>query len=134
MAPVLLLDVAAVVLVARTRAGEGDLVLTAPVEQVEVDELRAVVGVDAADREGHHRSDVVEGGHDPFERLAGQAAVLGPARGDVGDRQCPGMLARGVAAVMADQVDLDETRYGVVPVGPRAHRDLTFEQCAGLGA
>ena len=35
---------------------------------------------------------------------------------------------------MADQVDLDESWYGVVPVGPRAHRDLAFEQGAGLGA
>jgi hypothetical protein len=35
---------------------------------------------------------------------------------------------------MADQVDLDESRYGVVPVCPRAHRDLAFEQSAGLGA
>jgi hypothetical protein len=43
------------------------------------------------------------------------------------------MLAHRVATVMADQVDLDETRDRIVPVGPRPHRDLTLEQRARLG-
>ena len=38
-----------------------------------------------------------------------------------------------VAAVVADQVDLDEPGSGVVPVGPGPHRDLTFEQRSRLG-
>jgi Domain of unknown function (DUF222) len=39
-----------------------------------------------------------------------------------------------VAAVVADQVDLHEPGPRVVPVGPGAHRDLTFEQRSRLGA
>ena len=50
--PVLLLDVRPVVLVARPGPGEGDLLLAAVVEKMGVDELRAVVRVDAEDREG----------------------------------------------------------------------------------
>ena len=41
-APFFLLDVRAVVLVVRTRAGEGDLVVAAVLEEVLVDELRSV--------------------------------------------------------------------------------------------
>ena len=43
------------------------------------------------------------------------------------------MRSGRVAAVVADQVDLDEPGSGVVPVGPGAHRDLTFEQRSRLG-
>ena len=38
-----------------------------------------------------------------------------------------------VAAVVADQVDLDEPGSRVVPLGPGAHRDLAFEQRSRLG-
>ena len=44
----------------------------------------------------------------PFAGLVGHAAGLRPAGGDVGDGQRPGVLTGGVAAVVADQVDLDE--------------------------
>ena len=44
--PVLLLDVAAVVLVAGPAPGEGDLVGEAVVVEMGVDELRTVVGID----------------------------------------------------------------------------------------
>jgi hypothetical protein len=49
--PVLLLDVAAVVLVAGSGTGEGDLACGAPLEEVGVDELAAVVRVDPEERE-----------------------------------------------------------------------------------
>jgi hypothetical protein len=42
------------------RAGEGDLVVLAPVQQVDVDELRSVVGVHPQDRERHLVGDVLE--------------------------------------------------------------------------
>src|SRR5262245_24733471 len=39
-----------------------------------------------------------------------------------------------VAAVVPDQVDLDEPGSGVVPLGPGTHRDLAFEQRSRFGA
>jgi hypothetical protein len=56
------------------------------------------------------------------------------AGGDVGDGQRPGVLTCGVAAVVCDQVDLNEPRFRVVPIGPGAHRDLAFEQRPRLGS
>ena len=95
---------------------------------VVIDELRSVVGIDAQDRERHRAGDVVERGEHPFAGLVGHAAVLRPAGGDVGDGQRVGVLTGGVAAVVADQVDLDEPGHRVVPVRPGPHRDLALEQ------
>jgi hypothetical protein len=66
--PVLLLDVAAVVLVALPAAGEGDPLLLAVGEQVVIDELRAVVRVDAEQGEGQDPAHVVDGLFDPDGR------------------------------------------------------------------
>lgn len=49
--PVLLFDVGAVVLVPRPRPGERDLVCLSVFQQVRVDELHSVVGIDPEDRE-----------------------------------------------------------------------------------
>src|SRR6266404_5324655 len=36
------------------------------------------------------------------------------------------------SAVMPHQIDLQETRLGIVPLAERANRNLVFEQCPGL--
>ena len=69
--PVLLLDIAAVVLVGRPRPGEGDLAPCAPLQQGDVDEFRSVVRVHAQDRERHLVGDVVECGQHAFGGLVG---------------------------------------------------------------
>ncbi|WP_200837455.1 hypothetical protein [Ruania rhizosphaerae] len=58
-----------------------------------------------------------------------------PPGGDVGDGdgEGVGVLSQGVAALVADQIDLDEPRHGVVPLRPGADRDLVLEQRPGLG-
>ena len=56
----------------------------------------------------------------PFAGLVAHAAVLGPAGGDIGHRERVRHDSPiGVAAVVADQVDLDEPRHCVVPAAPR---------------
>ncbi len=64
--PVLLLDVRAIVAVARPGPGEGDLPLLAPVQQVVVDELTAALGVDTQQRERQDLRDVLERGEHPL--------------------------------------------------------------------
>jgi len=66
---VLLLDVGAIVAVAGAGAGESDLVGHAVVEQVVIDELGPVVGIDADDREREHPPDVHEGSNTHFSAL-----------------------------------------------------------------
>ena len=80
------------------------------------------------------RGDVIECGQHVFGGPVRHRAVLGPAGGDIGDRQRERMASTPVAAVVPDRVDLDEPGSGVVPLGPGAHRDLAFEQRSRLGA
>ena len=98
-----------------------------------VDELAAVVRVDAQDGEGELGNDVLEGLEHPDGRLVLDRAVDRPARGDVGDREGETELAARVAPFVADQVDFDEPGRVLVPLGPGAYRDLGLEQRPGLG-
>ena len=50
--------------------------------------------------------------------LVAHAAVLGPAGGDVGDRERVAVLPDRNAALVADQVDRHEARHRVVPLRP----------------
>ncbi len=70
---------------------------------------------------------------DPDRRLVRHRAVHRPARRDVGHGEGEAELPEGVPALVADEVDLDEARAGLVPLRPGADRDLGLEQRAGLG-
>ena len=50
-----------------------------------------------------------------------------------GQAERVGVLTCGVAALVADQVDLNEPRHRVVPVRPGPDRDLAFQQRPRLG-
>ena len=61
MRPILLLGVRVVVLLVGAPAGEGDLPPAAVLQQERVDEFRAVVRVEPAQREGQGRPELLEG-------------------------------------------------------------------------
>src|SRR5580698_4504142 len=73
--PVLLFDMRPVVLVARPGPGEGDLSAAAVLEEVGVDELGAVVRVEAEDPEREAPSGAVDGPGHPDGRLVLDRAV-----------------------------------------------------------
>ncbi len=89
-----------------------------------VDELAAVVGVDAEDRERHDLGDLGQCRYHPFAGHVGHRAVLGPAGGDVSHGQGVGVIPDRVAALVADQVDLDEPWHRIIPLRPGPDRDL----------
>jgi len=64
-AAVLLLNVGVVVLVIGPPPGEGDVVGPAVTDEVGVEELRAVVGVDPGKREGEPLTNLVQRQKDP---------------------------------------------------------------------
>jgi hypothetical protein len=117
-----LFDVAAVVFVAGSGAGEGDLVVLAVCEQVGVDELAAVVGVDAQHGEREPGHQVFQRGQCPLLGFVADRADFGPAGRDVGDGEGGGEVSGGVAAFVADQVDLHEPGSDIVPIRPGADR------------
>src|SRR5664280_2879153 len=98
-----------------------------------VDELAPVITVDTKDRERELGDDVFDGLEHPDRRLVLDRSVDGPTGGDVSNGKGKAELATGVAALVADQVDLHEPRQILGPLGPGADRDLRFEQRAGLG-
>ena len=68
--------------------------------------------------EWHDLRDLVQGVDHPFAGLVAHAAVLGPPGGNVGHRQRVGMLTFGVAAFVADQVDLGRSPVSRRPSPP----------------
>jgi hypothetical protein len=93
-----------------------------------VDELAAIVGIDAQQRERQHRLDLHQGGKHMPGRLVPHAADLGPTGGDVGDGERGSKVAVVVASFVADQVNLNKTWPLVVPVRPGPHRNLGLQQ------
>src|SRR5215213_2257207 len=98
--PVLLLDMSLVVLPIRAAPGEGQLLPPAPAQQVVIQELAAVVGVDAEQREGQPIPELLQGVDDGSLTLPPDRLALGPAGRHVGrDQGAQVVPRRGRAAV-----------------------------------
>src|SRR5450759_5548161 len=89
--------------------------------------------VDAEQREGQAAAHVEQRLEGPPAGAVTHDAHLGPAAGHVGDAERVGELAAAIAALVADQVDLDEAGLSLVPLGEGAHRDLALQQATRLG-
>ena len=113
--PVLLLHVGAVVLVARPVPGESQLLLLALAQKLLVDELGAVVRVDAQDRKGELRGGLPDRGEHPFLRLVPHRNGLGPAGRDVSDIEGETELALAVPTSPKMPEYCRATRAGAVP-------------------
>jgi hypothetical protein len=66
--------------------------------------------------------------------LFAQGPDLGPAGGHVGEGEGLAELPSGISAVVAHQVDLQEPRLSLVPLGEGADGDLPAQQRSRLGA
>lgn len=114
--PVLLLDMSPIVLVARPRPGERDLMLDAVGQEMLVDEFRPLIGIDADERKRGHADHVFQGLEYPFRGLVLHRPIHRPAGADVSHGQGEAVLAAYVstfvspnpASVPVDEVDLDE--------------------------
>jgi len=131
---VLLLDVAVVVFVIGPAAGKGDLLLeTVPVELI-IDELTAVVRVQAEQPEGEVALDLLESVEDIGLGLIFQGFHLHPCRGDIGEGEGLGVLAKACSPVVGNEVRFAEAWTCVVPVGEGPDGDMVFEQRPGTRA
>src|SRR5579862_4320855 len=124
---------ALVVLLVGPASGEGDLLLLAEVDEGDVDELGPVVAVDAFEQEGQTVPDRFQAGeHGPLSSV-GESDALGPSGSDIGRGERVEELARRRVSTVGDQVDLQETRQGVLPVGEGVQRDLLSQEGSRLG-
>jgi len=74
------------------------------------------------DREGERRGGVLDREHSFLGRVFHRSGPS-PSGADVSDGQGETELSPVVPSPAADQVDLHESRYRVVPFGPGLHRD-----------
>jgi hypothetical protein len=125
--------VGVVVLLVRAAAGELDPVLVAVAVELGVDELGAVVRVDALQAERQGLADLVEGALHAALALAQDGARFGPGGLDVDDVQGVGELASGRGAAMGDEIELGEAGDGDIPV-IGLQGNVVLEEGAGLGA
>ena len=133
--PVLLLDVGVVVAVIRARAGEGHglLALVQVAQQVVVEELAAVVAVEAQQREGQPGLHRARGRQHARRALVPHGPALGPLGRDVGVGQAPEEVPGQAGPAVGHAVGFQIAGPRHIP-GAGADRDLRLEQAAGFGA
>src|SRR5690606_36704009 len=130
---VFLLHVRLVVLVvgAGARLEDLHLALGEVGDDMPVEELSSVVGVDALQGEGQGGLDAAEGFADAMLPAVPGHARLGPARGDVGEGHRPSEVAFHRAAAEGDGIRLGPARFGHRPA-LRPDRDDGFDRGVGF--
>jgi hypothetical protein len=123
---VLLLDVGTVVFLVGAAPGEGDVHPLAVVVEDAVDELRAVVAIEA---EGHRQPllDVMDGAAHAALAFAPDGIELDPAGADVDRAEGVQGEPLGARPAVGDEIDLEEAEPGIIPVGEGAEGDLVLE-------
>ena len=124
---VLLFDVAVVVLAVGTTAGEGDVFILAVLPEVFVDELAAVVAVNAQKGKRELGAARFDGLKNIATGLVFRDFRLGPGGGHIGEGQGEGKDTVGTSAVMTDKIGLAEARTDIVPVGKCPDRDMMLQ-------
>ena len=124
---VLLLDVTAIVLLVGTRAGEGDLLLTAVVVEVLVDEFAAVVRVDTEEGEGKTASDPMYAGLYTHLSFPPHRLALRPASIDVYRAYRVQVKALSTFTAVRYQVYFYKPGLVLLPIGKSPDRDCILQ-------
>src|SRR6266568_3329213 len=112
MRPVFLFDMGIIILFVDAAAGEGDRRMsgTAESQKMVVDKLLAVIGIDAAEREGETCLDLAQGTHDSVLAFAIESHPLSPASKDIRGRQGIEEVALQGIAAMGHGIDFEIPR------------------------
>ena len=134
MRPVFLFDVGVVVFLVGACSGEVDFsgfMLAEVANEVVVEELRAVVTVEALQFKGQASLDVLDLLDDSGGAVVPHGATFGPAGVDIGERQAPDEVTGQRVAAMGDGIGFHEAGLRDVPV-VCADGDLISQEAAGL--
>jgi hypothetical protein len=133
LGPILLFDMRVVVFLVGAAAGELDGMILTVVEDAGIDELGAVVGVDAKEWKGEGLAHFRQRGAHGALALADGGTGLVPAGVDVDENERLQKLAVRPVSGVRDKVDFGEARRGYVPVFS-ADGDVVFEESPGFRA
>src|SRR5580698_6677234 len=125
---VLLLDPSLVVFMVRPRSRELDALRGAVSQEGLIEELTAVVDVNAGEAERQAAAQGVDRFNNEATFPNQQGQTLGPTGCDVGQGQRMHEAAGGDIPTVGDQVDLHEARHGLVPVGECPDRHALAER------
>ena len=120
-----------VVLPVRAAPGLFDVLVLEPVDELVVDGLRAVVGVEAGDWEREQGDRQVDGPADVGLGVVAHGDAHGPVGRVVHHRQRPGELAPGSGPAVRDRVGLRQARQARDLVGALADADRVAQMLAG---
>jgi len=115
------------------RTGEGNVLLLAVAQEVAIDELHPVVGIDAQEWEREMLAQRHKGLKDSSLSAVEQGHAFAPTRGDVGEYQAVQVVTAGAWPAVGDEIDLDEAGLGLIPVSEGTDTDAFLEQSAWLG-
>lgn len=59
---------------------------------------------------------------------------FGPGCGDIRQVECLSIIPISNTAIVGDQIDFHKTRFGLIPVGKGADRDVMLQERARFGA
>jgi hypothetical protein len=129
---ILLFHKALVVFHLRTATRKGDPFSFALTHDRFIDKLASSIGIQTQDRKRKTLTRLLEGHKNGFWALREERETLGPAGGDVSQRQGGEKAPMYVSTVMAHQISFQKARLGIIPLSKRAHGNLLFEQGSGL--
>src|SRR4030042_5784301 len=123
--PILLLNPSLIVLSISSRSCELDVFSLAVGQQSVVDERAIIIGVDSQDREGNLSDDHLESFHHQFLASGKERNTLYPPRADIDRNQTMDISPSRRAAVMLNKINLQISRWRVIPVGEGSDSDTS---------
>src|SRR5208337_1054527 len=109
------------------------MLVIAVADQAVIEKLRAVVTVDAEQGDGEALVGTLEAPKDVFLGLVENADRLGPTGEDIGHGEGAQEARECRSTVVPHQIDFDESRHDIIPVGKGADGDLTLEKATRMG-
>src|ERR1700686_647343 len=125
---VILLYKTVVVLAIGARSRKSDPFMLTILEQVVVDELRAIIRIDALQSKRHLRAQLLERGKDPHLGFVLDRLHFRPATVNIGHIKRVKILAGRQPAVMGHQVDLHKAGPLLVPFTESSQRNLLLQE------
>lgn len=117
---------------AGTREGNGFFAFLAVFDEMPVEELMAVVGIEAAKREGQRSFNVFDLFKVAAFTCAPDSALFDPASGDVHGIKSTNELSGGRSPAVRDSIYFDESWFRFFPL-PCFNRDVIAQKSSGLG-
>jgi hypothetical protein len=114
-------------------AGEGDLLTVAIGRHLFVDELSPVIGIDPQDGKREQRAGPLQGSEHRLSFPVEQGQTFRPPSSNIGQREGRETTAFLISPTVGDQIDLQEARLGLVPLGECANGNLLLEQRTRFG-